>query len=675
MSWNRPLLAALVFVLLLSRLAAAQVPNFNHVIVVIMENEESSSIIGSADAPYINSLASQNGLGTNYTGVTHPSLPNYMALTSGTTAFTDDCLTCTTPAPSLADRIEASGRTWKAYMEDMPAPCGVDDAGLYVAKHDPFVHYAAIRSNASRCGRVVPFAQLALDLASGQLPNFVWVTPNLCSDMHDCPVATGDAWLSTHLPAILRSPQFAGSVLFLVWDEGTSVIGGGGQIPLVTVSPWTPPGTRIATAANHYNLLRTIEDAWSLAPLGQSATAGAITAFFPPAGPTDQVIHARSVTSLAGAWTMVPDLTAADGLKLTTPDAGAAALGGPVATPASYFDATFSAVAGVRYRVWLRIHPRDDSKWNDSVFVQFSDSVDAGGAPIYRIGTTGGYAVNLWTCATCQTSGWGWQRNAYWLGDSGDVWFPTAGAHQIRVQVREDGIEVDQIVISPSTYVNSAPGSAQGDTTIVAETVGLLPPPPVPPPLPPPSNPEIVIDAIDLPAAALHGGWSLVPDAQSPGGVKAATADAGVASLEAPLASPSHYIDVTFSAPQGLEYRLWLRLKAQANSKYNDSIWVQFSDALAGGLSVYRLNTTSGLLVNLATDSTASGLSGWGWQNGAYWLAQAASVSFGSSGTHTLRIQVREDGVSVDQIVLSSSRYFSSAPGPVSNDNTIVPKP
>ena len=116
-------------------------------------------------------------------------------------------------------------------------------------------------------------------------------------------------------------------------------------------------------------------------------------------------------------------------------------------------------------------------------------------------------------------------------------------------------------------------------------------------------------------------------------------------------------------------------MKAVGNSKLNDSVWVQFSDAQANGSPVYPINSTNGLLVNLATDSTASSLNGWGWQNTAYWLSQATTITFPTTGTHTLRIQVREDGVQLDQIVLSPTTYLSSPPGPPSNDATIVPKP
>src|SRR4030081_896855 len=115
-------------------------------------------------------------------------------------------------------------------------------------------------------------------------------------------------------------------------------------------------------------------------------------------------------------------------------------------------------------------------------------------------------------------------------------------------------------------------------------------------------------------------------------------------------------------------------MQALNNSKYNDSVWVQFSDAFAGGSPIYPMDTTSGLNVNLATDASAASLNNWGWQNGAYWLEQPGTVTLPGSGTHTMRIQGREDGVQFDQIVLSSSPYLVPAPGSVTSDSTIVPK-
>ena len=171
-----------------------------------MENQEYGQIIGNPSAPYVNKLAAQYGLSTNYTAVTHPSLPNYMALTGGDTFFPDDCTTCRTAAVNLPDSIEASGRTWAAYMEDMPGTCGTADSGLYAVKHNPFVHYSDISSNAARCNHIVPFSNFGSDLAAGRLANYVWITPNLLDDMHDGTVAQGDAGWRPKCPGSSTRP-------------------------------------------------------------------------------------------------------------------------------------------------------------------------------------------------------------------------------------------------------------------------------------------------------------------------------------------------------------------------------------------------------------------------------------------------------------------------------------
>jgi hypothetical protein len=186
---------------------------------------------------------------------------------------------------------------------------------------------------------------------------------------------------------------------------------------------------------------------------------------------------------------------------------------------------------------------------------------------------------------------------------------------------------------------------------------------------------EIVVYASDIPQSALHGAWSFATDPSSPSGRTLHTPDAGWASTAAPLANPADYVDVAFTAAANTRYTVWFRLKALANSKFNDAVWVQFSDAFAGGARVYPINSASGLLVNLATDAAAKSLDNWGWQNGAYWLTQPVTVTFPTSGGHTLRIQIREDGVRLDQIVLSSVTYATAAPGLVGGDATIVRKP
>jgi hypothetical protein len=182
---------------------------------------------------------------------------------------------------------------------------------------------------------------------------------------------------------------------------------------------------------------------------------------------------------------------------------------------------------------------------------------------------------------------------------------------------------------------------------------------------------DIVLYASDV--TVVKGNWASADTTGAAGGRSMKSSDQGWSTTETPLASPGHYFEATFNAPAGTSYRIWLRLRAAGNSKWNDGVWVQFSDALASGSAMYRIGTTKALLVNLERCS-GCGTSGWGWQNTAYWLSQTTAVSFATTGSHTIRVQTREDGVEIDQIVLSPVKYMSSAPGPITNDTTIVPK-
>ena len=184
---------------------------------------------------------------------------------------------------------------------------------------------------------------------------------------------------------------------------------------------------------------------------------------------------------------------------------------------------------------------------------------------------------------------------------------------------------------------------------------------------------DIVLYAGDV--TTLNGNWTKSANGSSPGGQMLSSADAGWSSTAAPLAAPADYIEAAFSAPAATRYHVWLRLRAAANSKWNDSVFVQFDDAIdPGGAALFRTGTTSGLTVNLENCS-GCGVAGWGWQDKGYWLSQAAVVQFAATGTHRIRIQTREDGVQIDQIVLSPVNFLSGSPGQVTNDATIVPKP
>jgi acid phosphatase len=262
-----------------SSASASSVPAFSHVFEIVLENHEISSIIGSSSAPYINSLAQTYGLASNYYGVRHPSLPNYLALVGGDTfGITTNCNTCYINAPTLADQVEASGRTWKAYIESMPKPCYLGDAApLYKQKHNPLIYFNDIRTNPARCSNIVPFTQFDTDLAANNLPNYVWITPNMCNSMHDCSVSTGDKWVKTVVSKILASPAWKqNGVLFITFDEGSTdtsccQLAAGGQVVTLVISPLGKPAYTSSTPYSHYSLLRTIEDAWGLPPLANAA--------------------------------------------------------------------------------------------------------------------------------------------------------------------------------------------------------------------------------------------------------------------------------------------------------------------------------------------------------------------------------------------------------------------
>jgi len=225
----------------------------------------------------------------------HPSEPNYIWLEAGdhlglTTNHDASASNSTSTTDHLVRYLENAGIAWKTYQENIDGlACPLSSSGLYAAKHNPFVFFQDItdneRSSSAHCiAHNRPYAELARDLQNGTVARYNFITPNLCHDMHDCGISAGDTWLRNNLPAILNSQAYTDNgAVFLVWDEGTTTAGGGGHIPLIVASPMTPAGTQSSQAATHYDLLRTIEDAWGLPLLGQSANATALSDFFPPA--------------------------------------------------------------------------------------------------------------------------------------------------------------------------------------------------------------------------------------------------------------------------------------------------------------------------------------------------------------------------------------------------------
>jgi hypothetical protein len=186
--------------------------------------------------------------------------------------------------------------------------------------------------------------------------------------------------------------------------------------------------------------------------------------------PEDVVLYASDVAAtgkIVGDWSLVTDASAADNRLLRNPNRGAAKLTTPAANPASYFEATFDAEGGVPYRLWMRGRAEANHYANDSTHVQFSDSVDASGAPVFRIESTSSSAWVLEQGDGAGLSGWGWSDNG-WDSLGPLIRFAATGTHRIRIQVREDGLSIDQIVLSPSRFLNAAPGAPKNDTTIVA---------------------------------------------------------------------------------------------------------------------------------------------------------------------------------------------------------------
>jgi hypothetical protein len=254
--------------------AEPAVPSFDRIVVVFFENKERTQVLGKA--PTFTRYAAEYANLTRYSGVTHPSLPNYIAFVSGSLqGIRTNCTTCRVSARSLADTIESSGRSWKTYAEGLPRPGYLGAvSGRYAKKHNPFVYFRSVALSPARRARVVPFTHFWRDLRAGALPNFSLIVPDMCNSMHDCPVRVGDAWLRRLLPGLIELPN---TVVFVLFDEGTSAVRGGGHIAALALGSAVRPRSRFTAVTDHYGALRTIEEAWGLPLLGRSARMPPIT--------------------------------------------------------------------------------------------------------------------------------------------------------------------------------------------------------------------------------------------------------------------------------------------------------------------------------------------------------------------------------------------------------------
>jgi hypothetical protein len=296
--------------------------NYQHVFVIMMENTGYNALIGNPNAPWINQAAATYGLATNYTGVTHPSQPNYIAATAGiqgADSDNDEILS----VPNIVDQLENHGKTWTAYMQSLSLcatkldhACGTQ---LYERKHNPFVTFADVQSSPARMANIVDLSQLSTDLAAGTVSDYVWISPDQCHDMHGrgttasdpCNfsnvqnlIATGDAFLSSTVSAIMSSPAWTGnSTIFIAWDEsdftGSGFQGfgddsgccdaisgkGGGRVVTLVISHSNHAAKTSAVAYNHYSLLRTIQDGWKLGCLGFTCDTANVPAMSDLTGP------------------------------------------------------------------------------------------------------------------------------------------------------------------------------------------------------------------------------------------------------------------------------------------------------------------------------------------------------------------------------------------------------
>jgi hypothetical protein len=427
-------------------------------------------------------------------------------------------------------------------------------------------------------------------------------------------------------------------------------------------------GLTVATTYYWKVVSKTAANVAKSGPIWSFRTSGAP----PQAGPLDAVLYAWKAPVKAGTWTVVTDTSAAGGARIGTANAGAATVGASAtAAPVNYFEMAFLAEAGVPYRLWVRGKATSNSWANDSVWVQFNDSVNQSGAPLYQIGTTSAANVTIEDCSSCGLSGWGWNDNAMGAGVLGpQIFFSTSGEHTIRVQVREDGLSIDQIVLSRDLFLNSSPGLTKDDGTILLEAGGGTSGEPPPPP--PAGATDIVLHTA---GAVIAGAWQIIDDPAAASGKAAVLPNAGRAKASTAKAAPVDYFELTFTALANTPYRLWMRGRADANSGNNDSVHVQFTDSVdLAGAAFGQIGTTSSHVVNLE-DCTSCGNSGWGWEDNGWGTPETLGpeIRFATDGVKTIRVQNREDGFFVDQIVLSPSTYLRAAPGPHKDDSTILP--
>ena len=355
------------------------------------------------------------------------------------------------------------------------------------------------------------------------------------------------------------------------------------------------------------NLTKT-GDVWSFTTTGTAQPP-------PPSGTPgagDIILYGADGQITGSNWTMASDSSAAGGTRVWNPNAGAAKITTALAAPASYVEFTFTPVAGQAYRLWMRGKAEGNVYTNDSVFVQFSSSVTSSGGAIYRIGTTSAAEYNLEDCSGCGLNGWGWQDNGWGVGVFGPLlYFSTSNPQTLRIQSREDGLSIDQIILSPSKFLNTSPGALKLDTTIYPATqgpsAGGSPPPPPPPAGLPAGWSDLDIGAVGASGSAAYDSNAAAFTVKGAGADVWGTADAfhyayttltGDGSIVARVASTSN-------TAAWVKAGVMIRASLNANSAHGFML-VSYSK----GLAFQRRTVTGG-----TSTSTAGALAG-----APYWV-------------------------------------------------------
>ena len=264
---------------------------FDHVFIVLEENNDYSSVTSSS-MPYLTGLAAQYGLATQYYANTHPSIGNYLDMTSGTVLTNDDSYSGSPfNVPNIFRSLIAAGKSWKGYAEDLPSTGFVDytqiEVGQFASRHFPPIYYTDVHDNPAQAQNVVPFTQFATDLANGTLPNYSFIVPNLCNDAHDCSLNTADSWLQQNIDPLVRSAFFQQNncLLIITFDEaGGDNTNGGGQVYWVAVSPTKSKRGYVSTTLyQHQSTLRLMLKGLGVTSFpGDAATAPDMSEFFTP---------------------------------------------------------------------------------------------------------------------------------------------------------------------------------------------------------------------------------------------------------------------------------------------------------------------------------------------------------------------------------------------------------